>query len=140
MSFNPFKCGSSQAMRQYNTSTGLVMTGYLLATFGTATFVHHHHPHGVMVYLLAALPSFCILAMLGVVAIYLRDEKDEYIRMLMVRSLLVATFVVLAIGAYSDFLRAFGDLPALPPFSQWVAFWLTFAIAQFAQRWGNSNE
>ena len=140
MNCNPFHPTKSAAIRRYNAGVGLTMTGYLFAVFGTATFVHHHHPHGITVYLLAALPSFCILAMLGVVVIYLRDEKDEYLRMQMVRSLLAATFIVLAIGAYNDFLRSFGDLSALPPFSQWVAFWLTFAIGQFIQRWRDSND
>ena len=140
MNCNPFNRYNSPALRRYNIGVGLTMFGYLLAVFGTATFVHHHHPHGITVYLLSTLPSLCILAMLGVVVIYLRDEKDEYVRMLMVRSLLAATFIVLAIGAYNDFLRVFGDLPALPPFSQWVVFWFTFAIAQFVQRWSNSND
>lgn len=140
MNCNPFNRHNSPALRRYNQGVGLTMFGYLLAVFGTATFVHRHHPHGLTVYLLSALPAFCILAMLGVVVNYLRDEKDEYVRMLMVRSLLAATFIVLAVGAYNDFLRAFGDLPALPAFSQWVIFWFTFAIAQFVQRWSNSHE
>ena len=137
---NPFSRHKSPALRRYNRGVSLTMLGYLLAVFGTATFVHNHHPHGITVYLLSALPAFCILAMLGVVVNYLRDEKDEYVRMLMVRSLLAAAFIVLAVGAYNDFLRSFGDLPALPAFSQWVIFWLTFAIAQFVQRGGTSNE
>ena len=140
MNCNPFRRSGSPAMRRYNIGVGLTMLGYLLAVFGTASFVHNHAPHGVTVYALAALPSFCILAMLGVVVRYLRDEKDEYVRLLMVRSLLAAIFIVLAIGAYNDFLRVFGGLPALPPFSQWVAFWFTFGLAQFVQRWSNRND
>ena len=133
MNCNPFSKKNSPAIRRYTAGIALTMTGYLLAVFGTATFVKHHHPHGITVYLLSALPAFCIFAMLAVVVIYLRDERDEYVRMLMVRSLLAATFFVLAIGAYNDFLRSFGNLSALPPFSQWVAFWFIFAIAQAVQ-------
>ncbi len=133
MTCNPFHRNNSPAIRRYTTGIALTMGGYLLTVFGTATFVNHHHPHGITVYLLSALPAFCIFAMLAVVVTYLRDEKDEYVRMLMVRSLLAATFVVLAIGAYNDFLRSFGDLAPLPPFSQWVAFWIVFAIAQAIQ-------
>jgi len=133
MNCNPFSSYKSPAIRRYNVGIALTMSGYLLAVLGTATFVKHHHPHGITVYLLSALPALCIFAMLGVVVIYLRDEKDEYVRMLMVRSLLAATFVGLAIGAYNDFLRSFGDLSALPPFTQWVAFWLIFGIAQVVQ-------
>ena len=141
MNCNPFSRNNSPAVRRYTAGVALTMSGYMLAVLGTSIFVHHHHPHGITVYLLSALPSLCIFAMLAVVVIYLRDEKDEYQRMLVVRSLLSATFVVLAIGAYDDFLRSFGDLAALPPFSQWVAFWATFGIAQAVQaRNGASHE
>ena len=75
-----------------------------------------------------------------VVVIYLRDEKDEYVRMLTVRSLLAGTFMVLALGAFTDFLRSYGDHPGFPPFTEWIAFWFTFTIAQFIQRRGSSDE
>ncbi len=133
MNCNPFSRKNSPAIRRYNAGIVLTMSGYVLAVLGTATFVKHRHPHGVTVYLLSALPCICILAMLAVVVKYLHEEKDEYVRMLVVRSLLAATFVGLAIGAYNDFLRTFGDLAALPPFTQWVAFWLIFGIAQAVQ-------
>lgn len=137
---NPFSKNASPAVRRYTQGAALTMTGYLVAVLGTSMYVHDHHPTGPMLYALSAIPSFCILCMLVVVVIYLRDEKDEYVRMLTVRSLLAGTFLVLALGAFNDFLRSYGDLPGLPPFTEWVAFWLGFAIAQFVQRRSNANE
>ena len=139
MTCNPFSATASPAVRRYNKGIGLTMSGYVLATLGTTRFVSRNHPHGAAVYLLSALPSFCIFAMLAVVIIYLRDEKDEYQRMLVVRSLLAATFAGLALDAYSDFLRSFGDLPALPPFTSFVAFWVIFGIAQAIQSIGSRS-
>ena len=138
MTCNPFSATAPPAVRRYLQGILLTMGGYLLATFGTTSFVHHTHPRGAVVYCLSAIPSFCIFAMLAVVVIYLRDEKDEYQRMLVVRSLLAATFVGLALDAYVDFLRSFGDLPALPPFTSFVVFWVVFAIAQAVQS-GRAN-
>ena len=133
MNCNPFRENQSPAIKRYTAGVLLTMSGYVLAVLGTSTFVHHHPPHGAAVYLLAALPSLCIFAMLGVVIIYLRDEKDEYVRLLAIRSLLVATFAVLAVGAYTDLLRSFGNLPALPPFTEFVSFWVVFGMAQAVQ-------
>lgn len=142
MTCNPFSRNASPASKQYTAGIALTMSGYMLAVFGTSAFVHHHPPHGAAVYALAALPSFCIFAMLGVVIRYLHAEKDEYVRLLVVRSLLVATFALLALSAYTDFLRGIGNLPALPPFTEFVTFWVIFGIAQGIQsaRTGPSND
>ncbi len=136
---NPFQVNASPAVKRYTAGMFFTMLAYLVCVFATTTVAHRYHPHGPAVYLLSAIPSACILAMLGVVAIYLRDEKDEYQRMLFVRSLLWATFATLAIAAYSDFLRSYGDLPALPPFVEFVAFWMVFGVVQGVQSVGGSR-
>jgi len=123
----------SPAVKRYTTGVAMAMSGYLLAVLGTAWFVHHHHPQGAEVYFLAAPPALCILAMLLVVVTYLRDERDEFQRMLFVRSLLWATFATLAISAYNDFLQSYGSPHTLPPFSLFVSFWLIFAVARAVQ-------
>lgn len=141
MQCNPFSRNASRAVRRYTVGIALTMSGYVLAVLGTSSYVGHHHPRGSAVYLLSALPSICIVAMLGVVIIYLRDEKDEYLRMVVVRSLLGATFILLAVSAYVDFLRSFGNFSGLPPFSEFVAFWILFGFGQAVQSLGNrSNE
>ena len=77
--------------------------------------------------------------MLGVVVLYLREEKDEYQRLLAVRSLLVATFAVLALSTYNDFLRSYGHSSGFPPFTCFVSFWLIFGIANLLQNLGNRS-
>ena len=133
MNSNTFFREASPAIKRYTLGILVTMSGFVLAVLGTAAFVHHHPPHGLMVYLLAAIPSLCIFAMLGVVIIYLRDEKDEYLRLLVVRSLLVATFALLALSAYTDLLRCVGKFPALPPFTGFIAFFVIFGFAQSSQ-------
>jgi hypothetical protein len=133
MTCNPFSKKASPAVRRYTRGIALTMSGYVFAVFGTSAYVHAHHPIGFMLYALSAIPAFCIFAMLWVVIRYLRDEKDEFQRMLVVRSLLAAAFSILALSAYMDFLRAYGNLPALPPFTDFVAFWIVFGLAQTVQ-------
>jgi hypothetical protein len=133
MTCNPFSKTASPAVRRYTQGILLTMSGYVLAVLGTTFYVHAHHPTGIMLYALSAIPSFCIFAMLGVVVIYLRDEKDEFQRVLVVRALLTAAFAILALSAYMDFLRSYGNLPALPPFTDFVLFWMIFGLAQAVQ-------
>src|SRR5471030_22393 len=124
-------CGvSTKASKRYMWRLLIVMVGYLLATFGTTTFVRHNHPHGFEVYLLAMLPTIPVLCMLGVVGLYLREEQDEFQRMLMVRSLLGAVAGILGMNAFVDFLRSYKALGALPPFTEFVTFWLLFGFVQ----------
>jgi len=108
---------TSAAGKRYTRGVALTMIGYMFAVLGTTTYVRNHHPQGIEVYFLAALPALCILGMLIVMAIYLRDEKDEFQRMLIVRSLLWATFATLALSAYNDLLISYESphTPALLP-------------------------
>jgi hypothetical protein len=143
MRFSFFCSSNSPAIKHYNRGIVVTMSCYLLAVVATAFIVHRYHPHGPLIFLLCFIPSACIFAMLGVVVRYLRDEKDEYQRMLAVRSLLCAAFAVLGLSAYTDFLRSFGNLPGLPPFAEFVAFWFIFGIAQAVQNLaskGGENE
>ena len=137
MQCNPFSPSASPAIKRYSRGMGVTMLGYLFAVFGTTTFVKNNHPHGFIVYLLSALPSFCIFAMLGVVIVYLRDESDEYKRLLFVRALLAATFITLALGTYTDFLRVYGAIESVPAFAQFVCFWMAFALTQAVQSMGD---
>jgi len=124
---------TSAAGKRYTRGVALTMIGYMFAVLGTTTYVRNHHPQGIEVYFLAALPALCILGMLIVMAIYLRDEKDEFQRMLIVRSLLWATFATLALSAYNDLLISYESPHTLPPFSQFIAFWITFGLVQAVQ-------
>ncbi len=131
---NPFSRNCSPAVRRYTRGIALTMGGYVLAVLGTSALVHRYpHPQGLILYALSAAPSLCIFSMLAVVVEYLRDEKDEYQRMLVVRSILCATFAILGLNAYTDFLRSYGNVGGLPPFTDFVLFWIIFGIAQAVQ-------
>lgn len=140
MTCNPFSKKASPAVRRYTKGIALTMSGYVFAVFGTSFYVHAHHPTGFMLYTLSAFPAFCIFAMLWVVIRYLRDEKDEYLRLLVVRSLLCSIFTILGLGAFMDFLRSYGNLQALPPFTEFVVFWMIFGFAQAFQSMGGSTD
>ena len=85
----------------------------------------------------AVLPSVPILCMLLVVARYLKEESDEFVRQQVVNSLLWATAVILGLTAFTDFLRSYTSFGGLPPFTVFVCFWITFGVAQAVQSAAN---
>jgi Kef-type K+ transport system membrane component KefB len=111
----------------------LTMSGFALVIVGTSLFTDRHHPHGAQLFVLAALPLIPILCMLAVVGMYLHAEKDEFQRLLIVRSLLCAIAVALGMNFFAGMLRGLGAIPSWPPFAEFAIFWFVFGAIQLVQ-------
>lgn len=131
-------CGTSTpAGKRYRRRVMLTMLFYFAVLFGAISIVKHTHPHGWLLYTISVLPALPILAMLGALGVYLQEEKDEYIRLITMRSLLTGTAALLAMLVVNDFLRSISGAAAIPPFTSWVVFFLVFGLAQAVQTMGN---
>ena len=120
----------SKASKRYQITVLIEMVAYVLIVFGEKAFFGHHNPVGAELYALAALPTVPIIGVLAAVGIYLRDEKDEYQRDLMVKSMLWGTAGVLSLSTFLAFLHSFGWTGSVSPFTEFVAFWLLVAAAK----------
>jgi len=127
----------SKASKRYQISVLIEMAAYVLILLGEKTLLGHHNPVGIELYALAALPTVPIIAVLVAVGIYLRDEKDEYQRDLMVQSLLWGTAGVLSISTFIAFLRVFGWTGSVSPFTEFIAFWILVSVAKTFHRMTN---
>jgi hypothetical protein len=107
------------------------MSAYLLVVIATTYAVRDLHVKGWLLYVCAVLPSVAIFRQLHVVAMYLSEEADEYLRQQAVNSMLWATAAVLGLTAFTDFLRSYTPYGTLPPFTVFVTFWVVYALAQF---------
>lgn len=101
----------SPEMRRYNRSVLLLMAGYVLILFGVNAFFRNAHPTGVSAYVAAILPALPIIGVFAVIGRLLIDLRDEYIRMLLVKQVLVATGFMLTIATAWGFLEAFDLAP-----------------------------
>ncbi len=128
---------STPASKRYRRRVIVTMLVYLVVLFGAIFVVKHTHPHGWLLYTISVVPALPILAMLGSMGVYLQEEKDEYLRLVTMRSLVVGTAVLLMVLVVSDFLRTISGAPALAPFSSWVTFFLAFGVAQGVQKMRN---
>jgi hypothetical protein len=113
------------------------MSIYVVLVFVAALYVKHFSPHGWLLYFWALLPAIPVISLIGVMGLYLQEEKDEYLRMLTTRSLLVGTAVLIGTLVVSDFLRSFAKGGPLPPFMAYVMFFLAFGATQALQTMRN---
>jgi hypothetical protein len=127
-------CGTSTpAGKRYQRRVLVTMLLYVAVLFAAVLTVKHTHPHGWLLYTIALMPALPILAMLGALGRYLQEEKDEYVRLITMRSLLVGTAALLAMLMVNDFLRSISGAAAIPPFTSWIVFFLVFGAAQAVQ-------
>jgi hypothetical protein len=124
---------TTKAGKRYLQRFAGVMVAYLATVWSVTTYVHAHHPTGVMLYLLAFAPAIDVIAMIGVVGLYLREEEDEFKRYQLVVSILWAIGITLAFTAVVDFLRSYGAIGPIPPFREFTIFWVSMGLVEGVQ-------
>lgn len=109
----------SLARKRYNMAVLGCSTGYAAALFGaTSYFNNHPGTHSTVAYFAATVPAILIIGIFVAIGRYLVEERDEFVRMLMVRQTLVASGFALSIATIWGFLESFGLAPHVE------AYWL----------------
>ena len=100
MAWNP-------AMKRYNLRIiwlSLLYAAFLIvAVYG----FKHHLLHGAVAYVAAILPALPIIGIFGAMGRYLVEERDEYVRMIIVRQTLWASGFTLSVATIWGFLESF---------------------------------
>ena len=121
------------AHRTYLRRMFVTVAAYLLLTYICTWIVHHLHPSRPVIYILALIPTLAVLKMLHNVALYLQEQKDEYLRAQLVRAILVGITFTLVASSFSDFLFSYDHGRGLPPFTLFTICWVVTGIAQSVQ-------
>ena len=116
------------------------LAAYFVVLLGSGWLARHGQPGDWEIYVFAALPAILILVAMAGFGRYLKEETDEFQRMMVIRSLLVGTAAMLSTIVVSDFLRELTRAPALPPFSSLIIFCVGLGIAQLVQILRNRPE
>lgn len=125
---------NSAAQKRYLRRGLGVLVAYVLLLSSATVIVQRVHPHGVLLYCVAFLPLLPMLSFLVVVGRYLREERDEYQRDLVIRCMLWGIAAMLSVELFDGFLHSFGWHGALPPFVGFYAFCLSMLIAKFTYK------
>jgi hypothetical protein len=131
---------SSRAGKRYRRRVLTAITLYVAVLFSCLKLVKAVPLHGIALYAAAALPAIPVVAVLVILARYLQEESDEYLRMLTARSLLFAAGALLATTVVNDFLRVIAHAGALMPFVGFIVFFVSFGIANIVQDMVSSRD
>lgn len=97
----------SPAAKRYVKRLALLMTIYVATLIASVWTFRHHPPTGSLAYGLAILPALPVIGVFWAVMRFIVEEKDEFMRLLMVRQCLVATGFCLTIVTVREFLQGF---------------------------------
>ena len=100
----------SPAVRRYVWRVTAAMASYVVVLVAVDLIVRHAAPTGPSLYLLALLPALPVLGVFAALGRYLLEESDEYQRVCMVRQIIYATGLTLAITTVWGFLSSFADI------------------------------
>lgn len=97
----------SSATKRYVRRLAVLVAVYLATLFTSVWTFRHNAPSGAIAYVLAVLPALPIIGVFWAVMRFIVEEKDEFMRLLMVRQCLVATGFCLTIVTVREFLQGF---------------------------------
>jgi hypothetical protein len=107
--------GINAAERRYNRGAIAASIVYAVTLIGEQYALRYGHLAPAAKYALAALPALSVIAIFVLVGRYLVEEQDEYLRTRMIRQILWATGITLAITTMWGFMEDAG-LPHIPMF------------------------
>jgi hypothetical protein len=119
---------SSKAIGRYNRRMLVVAIIYIVVLLSVVFALKHLHLARPIVIVLSILPSIPIIGMVSVVGLYLREETDEFLRHLLIQSLLWTMGVTLAATSVWGFLELFAAAPRISQFYVFVAYWIFYGI------------
>jgi xanthosine utilization system XapX-like protein len=132
----------SPAHRRYLIRVAIASAVYVLTVF-LAMHVFHHGRLALPAAIgLSLFPSIPIVAIIAIVGLYLKEEKDEFQRELFIKSLLWGTGATLAVTSFWSFLHIFGHVPPVDGFHVFILFWLFVGLSGYPlhRYYGGSGE
>lgn len=112
----------SPAQRRYNWRVILLAIVYAAVLLPVCWLFAHHLVSGPLAYLLGILPALPVTGFFVVIGLYLAEERDEYLRMLLVRQSLIATGFAMTAATFWGFLEGFDLVPHVVGYA-WPVVW-----------------
>jgi hypothetical protein len=126
--------GRSPAYKRYQRDLLRLNAIYLVVVLSAAWFVKHDGANHFFLYFWSVLPAIPVIAVIARMGQYLQEEKDEYQRVVVMRSILMGTAALLGLVVVNDFVRLFTNSAGVPPFVEFVVFCVAMAAAQWSYK------
>jgi hypothetical protein len=101
-----------------------LMIAYAVAVIGVSWWFRMGGPQGWLRYPVALLPALPIVGVIYVMGRFIVEQKDEYLRLMMVRQTLFAMGFTLVVCTVWGFLEVYGLVPHVPAYLVFVLFCL----------------
>ncbi|MDQ1229484.1 hypothetical protein [Sphingomonas sp. SORGH_AS_0879] len=112
----------SSATRRYQRRVILLAILYAALLFSAVYLLNRHMVGGAAAYLIGVLPALPVIGFFVAIGLYMTEERDEYLRMLLVRQSLIATGLSMTGATLWGFLEGFDLLPHLVGYA-WPILW-----------------
>lgn len=116
------------AWKRYNWRVLWLSLVYVLFLLSAVYGFKHRLFSGPLAYAVAILPALPIIGIIGAIGRYLVEERDEYVRMLMVRQTLWASGFSLSAATIWGFLESFGLIGRVDGYYVVIAWFLGLGV------------
>ena len=127
MSMNP-------AMKRYNWRVIWLSLIYAAFLIGAVYGFKHHLFGGPVAYVAAVLPAVPIIGIFGAMGRYLVEERDEYIRMILVRQTLWASGFALSVATVWGFLESFNLVEHVDAYSVAIVWFFGLGVGSIINK------
>ncbi len=127
----------SPATRAYMKRSFPVLGSYFVIFTATDYYVDRVHPLGWRLFACAAIPFLPLLTVFILTGAYLKAERDEFKRELVMRCLLWGAGASMSVNLFLGFLHLFGWSGQTPPFCELFAFCIAVIAAKISYRVAN---
>ena len=135
---------SSKPNRHFLFRLGGSVSVLFISIFAARHFVDPEIAYGPVVWALAVLPGLAMIGIFYAYGMLIIEQKDEFIRMLVIRQLLMATGIALSFAAVWGFLEEFGLVGHIYAYYFAVAWLVGFGFGGLVNRithgaWGEMS-
>lgn len=134
-----FAHGTSAAQR-YHRRSWVAAIAYITLIAANAAMPHVFSPPRILVVAMAVASALPIVALLVLLAVYLHEETDEYVRNRTILAMLLATGAVLVFSSVLGMLQIGGLLGPAPIFLAFVVWACAWGIAKAWLEWRDRRE
>jgi uncharacterized membrane protein (DUF2068 family) len=124
----------SPAKWRYEKRVVILSLVYSIALLGTVYAFKHHLLGGPVAFVAAVLPALPIIGIFAAMGLYLVEEQDEYVRMVMVRQTLWASGFALSIATIWGFLESFDLVQHVAAYSVSVLWFAGLGLGSLANK------
>ena len=124
----------SPAMNRYNWRLIWLSLLYAILLIGAVYGFKHKLFSGPVAWVAAILPSLPIIGIFGAMGRYLVEERDEYIRMILVRQSLWASGFALSVATVWGFLESFDMVEHVDSYSVAIVWFFGLGVGSLMNR------